>query len=55
MRNESIEEARRILIERVINSNIKSEDKTELIILLHQLFQIEEYKENRKVLQRRWK
>lgn len=55
MKSESINEARRILIERIIDSNIKSEDKTELIILLHQLFQVEEYKENRKLLQRRWK
>ena len=54
MKSESIKELKRI-VKSISDSNIKSEDKTELIILLHQLFQVEEYKENRKLLQRRWK
>lgn len=52
MKKESLEEARTILIERVLQSNIKSQDKTELIILLHCLLQPEKYKENVKILRR---
>lgn len=48
MKKKSIREARKILIERILNSNIKKEDKLELAIFIHETFQ----EENKKVLKR---
>lgn len=52
MKKESLKEARRILIERILNSDINSEDKLEIAINLHHLLQPEDYEDNRKALQK---
>ena len=53
LRNEeSLDEARKILIERILNSKIKREDKIEIAIWIHHIFQPEKYEENRKALQK---
>ena len=52
MKEESIKEARKILIERILQSNINSQDKLELCIWIHHIFQPEAYEDNRKALQK---
>lgn len=52
MKEESIREARKILIERILQSNINNQDKLELAINLHHFLQTEDYEENKKALQK---
>lgn len=52
MKDESIRKAREILIERILNSNIDKQDKIELAIHIHHIFQEENYKDNVKALQK---
>ena len=52
MKEESIKEARKILIERILNSDINNQDKLELCICMHHFLQVEDYEDNKKALQK---
>ena len=50
MKKESLEKARNVIIERIINSNLSKEDKVELMINIYNFLQPNDYEKNIKIL-----